>query len=102
MIVSYNNYPDDFKKHYDSYIKVKMIENTAKSTLRNIKSTLKLFFKYLIENNILKIEEITRDDLKSFIEYLIDLKDKKGNKIYKPDSINRNIGRINANEFSPR
>jgi integrase/recombinase XerD len=84
---------DDFNICLSRYLKEKEHEGFSLSTLRGIASTMKLFFNGL-DSSIEKMTDIKRDDLKSFVRYLVELEKKDGRRKYKTESINQIIGRL--------
>lgn len=83
------SYPEEFKKYFDEYIRIKESEITSKESLKRMKASIRILFSFFTEIEITRFSQITRNDIKSFITHLIDKKDKNGNSIYKPISINR-------------
>jgi integrase/recombinase XerD len=89
-----DDYPAEFKKYVGKYLMMKEHENTSIHSMRNIKNSLNVFFKYLSIHRISYFKEIKKDHLKDFIGYLIDFKKKDGSSMYITASINRNLVNI--------
>ena len=85
------DYPDELKKYYEKYIELKTNEDTCYNSMKKIKQSMNVFFKYLTEKGINKFSEIEKEDVKEFIKYLVDLKDDTGKSIYQVQSVNRII-----------
>lgn len=88
--------PDDLKNYYKEYLLKIRTENRSKHSIGDIVASLKIFFEYLVKEEITRLEDLKKDDLKYFIEYLLDLKDKKGDNRFKPISINVRLVRLKA------
>lgn len=83
-----NDYPGEFKDYAEKYLRMKEQEASGNS-IRGIKNSLNLFFKYATSNQIKSFNDINKESLKGFVGYLLDLKTKDGKLIYKTVSVNR-------------
>jgi integrase/recombinase XerD len=85
---------EHFNNLLNSYTKEKEHEGSSKASIVCIKSTLLILFSYLNNQGIEEVKEVRKENLKSFIKYLIEFEKKEGVKKYRTESINTMIGRI--------
>src|SRR4030042_2265121 len=85
---------ESFNNLLNTYTKEKEHGTPSRASIVCIKSTLLILFSYLESQEIIDIKDVRKENLKSFIKYLIELEKKESVKKYKTESINTMIGRI--------
>jgi site-specific recombinase XerD len=88
-------FPAEFQAAYFEYIRKRELEETPENSMKKMGFNIRQFYRYLaLERAVKNFAEISREDLREFAKYLVDLTGDDGERNYNTASVNRSLADI--------